>query len=87
MQELFSMNFAENQFEKPRPPVSGNVSLIIDCSKMGKLATQNFAFSLQPFLKVQIIGGDTIYAEGRINPDDYSLVWKIIRRANCNVIC
>lgn len=60
---------------KPKKPTFGNVKLKIDCSKIGQSSTDYIVRNLRRYLKVQLVGGDLIYAEGKITPRCYNEVW------------
>lgn len=72
---------------KPHKPAIGNVSLKIDVSQMGISAIETLASALKKYLLVRFIGGDTIYATGKISARHYNEIWNTIDLFNCKVIC
>ena len=72
---------------KPRKPLKGKIKLKIDCSTLGKSSINALAYVLKKYLRVQVVGGDTIYAEGTINNSKYNEVWRTIDLFQCNIVC
>ena len=72
---------------KPRKPLKGKIKLKIDCSTLGKSSINALAYVLKKYLRVQVVGGDTIYAEGTISKSKYDEVWRTIGLFQCNIVC
>jgi len=72
---------------KPRKPLKGKIKLKIDCSTLGKSSIDTLAYVLKKYLRVQIVGGDTVYTEGIISNSKYNEVWRTIDLFQCNIVC
>lgn len=63
----------------------GNVSLRVDCARLDAAATADLAGQLGMFLKVQVVGGDLIFASGKITSSAYANVWIILRHYDVDI--
>ena len=75
------------QVESPRKPSIGNVTLKIDVSQLGISAVEYLSSVIRKYLAVQIIGGDILYATGKISSKDYNKIWSTLDSFQCKVIC
>ncbi len=53
------------------------VSLRFDCRKMESSAIEELAEKLMLYLSVQVIGGNIIYATGKVTHFEYQQIWDI----------
>ena len=67
----------ENHLNKKYP-----VHLKIDCRKMKAKEITELAEKLMRYMAIQIIGGNTIYAKGRITNFEYGRIWDITDKYN-----
>lgn len=72
---------------KPRKPSIGYVTLKIDVSQLGISAIEYLSSVIRKYLAVQIIGGDILYATGKISSKDYNKIWSTLDSFQCKVIC
>lgn len=75
------------QVESPRKPSIGYVTLKIDISQLGISAVEYLYSVIRKYLAVQIIGGDILYATGKISSKDYNKIWSTLDSFQCKVIC
>lgn len=54
------------------------VRLKIDCIRMEPVTTANLIKRLKEFMKVEVIGGDLLYATGDVEYHDYDKIWQIL---------
>lgn len=64
----------------------GNIKLKLDCSEIGESSINYLARMMKKYLKVYIVGGNLIYAEGRIEDKHYRKLWHIIDCFNVKLI-
>lgn len=53
------------------------VCLKLDCRKMSAKDTAELTEKLMHYMAVQIIGGNVIYAKGRVTNFEYGKIWDI----------
>lgn len=64
----------------------GNADLRIDCSRLAPAAIDElFDILCRFFGDIVLVGGDLIYARGRISHYDYSNVWRVLSRFDVTV--
>lgn len=54
-----------------------SVCLKLDCRKMSKKDITELAEKLMHHMAIQIIGGNVIYAKGRVTNFEYGKIWDI----------